>query len=98
MAYTFIAAQGGKIGESLIEEDLIENAKEILEIANSLNKEIILPDDIKASTDFDQNDLIKTFDSNKIENGWMGLDIGQKLLRNLIKQFYQVKQFFGMAL
>ena len=71
MAYTFIAAQGGKIGDSLIEEDLIENAKEILEIANSLNKEIILPDDIKASTDFDQNDLIKTFDSNKIENGWM---------------------------
>ena len=74
MAYTFIAAQGGKIGESLIEDDLIENAKEILEIANTLNKEIILPDDIKASTDFDQNDLIKTFDSNKIENGWMGLD------------------------
>ena len=81
----------------MIEEDLIENAKEILEIANTLNKEIILPDDIKASTDFDQNDLIKTFDSNKIER-MDGLDIGQKLLRNLIKQFYQVKQFFGMAL
>ena len=85
MAYTFIAAQGGKIGESLIEEDLIENAKEILEIANNLNKEIILPDDIKASTDFDQNDLIKTFDSNKIENGWMGLDIGT----NTIEKFNQ---------
>ena len=40
MAYTFIAAQGGKIGESLIEEDLIENAKEILEIANSLKKKL----------------------------------------------------------
>ena len=78
MAYTFIAAQGGKIGESLIEDDLVENAKEILEIANTLNKEIILPDDIKASTDFNQNDLIKTFDSNKIENGWIGLDIGKK--------------------
>ena len=94
MAYTFIAAQGGKIGESLIEEDLIENAKEILEIANSLNKEIILPDDIKASTDFDQNDLIKTFDSNKIENGWMGLDIGTKTIEKFNQVILSSKTIF----
>ena len=94
MAYTFIAAQGGKIGESLIEEDLIENAKEILEIANSLNKEIILPDDIKASTDFDQNDLIKTFDSNKIENGWMGLDIGTKTIEKFNQAILSSKTIF----
>ena len=94
MAYTFIAAQGGKIGESLIEEDLIENAKEILEIANSLNKEIILPDDIKASTDFDQNDLIKTFDSNKIEKGWMGLDIGTKTIEKFNQAILSSKTIF----
>ena len=94
MAYTFIAAQGGKIGESLIEEDLIENAKEILEIANNLNKEIILPDDIKASTDFDQNDLIKTFDSNKIENGWMGLDIGTKTIEKFNQAILSSKTIF----
>ena len=94
MAYTFIAAQGGKIGESLIEEDLIENAKEILEIANSLNKEIILPDDIKASTDFDQNDLIKTFDSNKIENGWIGLDIGTKTIEKFNQAILSSKTIF----
>ena len=94
MAYTFIAAQGGKIGDSLIEEELIENAKEILEIANSLNKEIILPDDIKASTDFDQNDLIKTFDSNKIENGWMGLDIGPKTIEKFNQAILSSKTIF----
>ena len=94
MAYTFIAAQGGKIGESLIEEDLIENAKEILEIANNLNKEIILPDDIKASTDFDQNHLIKTFDSNKIENGWMGLDIGTKTIEKFNQAILSSKTIF----
>ena len=94
MAYTFIAAKGGKIGESLIEEHLIENAKEILEIANSLNKEIILPDDIKASTDFDQNDLIKTFDSNKIENGWMGLDIGTKTIEKFNQAILSSKTIF----
>ena len=94
MAYTFIAAQGGKIGESLIEGDLIENAKEILEIANSLSKEIILPDDVKASTDFDQNDLIKTFDSNKIENGWMGLDIGTKTIEKFNQAILSSKTIF----
>ena len=94
MAYTFIAALGGKIGDSLIEEDLIENAKEILKIANNLNKEIILPDDIKASTDFDQNDLIKTFDSNKIENGWMGLDIGAKTIEKFNQVILSSKTIF----
>ena len=94
MAYTFIAAHGGKIGESLIEEDLIENAKEILEIANRLNKEIILPDDVKASTDFDHNDLIKIFDSSKIENGWMGLDIGPKTIEKFNQAILSSKTIF----
>ena len=94
MAYTFIAAQGGKIGESLIEEDLIENAKEIIEIANNLNKEIILPDDIKASTDFNQNDLIKIFDSNKIGSGWMGLDIGPKTIEKFNQAILSSKTIF----
>ena len=94
MAYTFIAAQGGEIGESLIEEDLIENANEILEIAKRLNKEIILPDDIKASTDFDQNDLIKIFDSDKIESGWMGLDIGPRTIDKFNKAILSSKTIF----
>jgi len=94
MAYTFIAAQGGEIGESLIEEDLIENANEILEIAKRLNKEIILPDDIKASTDFDQNDLIKIFDSDKIQSGWMGLDIGPKTIDKFNKAILSSKTIF----
>jgi len=94
MAYTFIAAQGGEIGESLIEEDLIENANEILEIAKRLNKEIILPDDIKASTDFDQNDLIKIFDSHKIQSGWMGLDIGPKTIDKFNKAILSSKTIF----
>ena len=94
MAYTFIAAQGGKIGESLIEDDLIENAKEILESANTLKKEIILQDDIKASTDFNQNDLIKIFDSNKIGSGWMGLDIGPKTIEKFNQVILSSKTIF----
>ena len=78
MAYTFIKAKGGKIGNSLFEDELITSAKEILKIAEESGKEIVLPDDSIASTDFDKNDQIKTFKSGEIEDGWMGLDIGSR--------------------
>ena len=76
MAYTFIKAKGGNIGNSLFEEELLTNAKEILKIAKQSGKEIVLPDDTIASTNFDNNDHIKTFKSGEIDDGWMGLDIG----------------------
>jgi len=78
MAYTFIKAKGGQIGNSLVEDELITNAQEILRLAHKLDKKIILPVDTKASKDFDNNDQISTFNSEEIEYGWMGLDIGEK--------------------
>jgi len=78
MAYTFIKAKGGNIGNSLFEDELITSAKEILKMAEESGKEIVLPDDSIASTDFDKNDQIKTFKSGEIEDGWMGLDIGSR--------------------
>ena len=78
MAYTFIKAKGGQIGNSLVEDELITNAQEILRLAHKLDKKIILPLDTKASKDFDNNDQISTFKSEEIQDGWMGLDIGEK--------------------
>ena len=78
MAYTFIKAKGGQIGNSLVENELITNAREILGLAQKLDKQIILPVDSKASKDFDNNNQISTFNSKEIEGGWMGLDIGTK--------------------
>ena len=78
MAYTFIKAKGGQIGNSLVEDELITNAQEILRLAQKLDKKIILPVDTKASKDFDNNDQISIFNSEEIEDGWMGLDIGVK--------------------
>ena len=78
MAYTFIKAKGGQIGNSLVEDELITNAQEILRLAQKLDKKIILPVDTKASKDFDNNDQISIFNSEEIEDGWMGLDIGEK--------------------
>ena len=86
MAYTFIKAKGGKIGNSLVEDELISNAKEILSLADKLEKQIILPVDTKASKDFEKNDQIKTFNSNEIEDDWMGLDIGKKSIEKFSQE------------
>ena len=94
MAYTFIKAKGGKIGNSLVEDELIINAKEILSLADKLEKQIILPVDTKASKDFENNDQIKTFDSNKIEDDWMGLDIGKKSIEKFSKEIFLSNTIF----
>ena len=86
MAYTFIKAKGGQIGNSLVEDELITNAQEILRLAHKLDKKIILPVDTKASKDFDNNDQISTFNSEEIEDGWMGLDIGEKSMEIFHKE------------
>tara|TARA_B100000575_G_scaffold282459_1_gene274162 strand:+ start:6079 stop:7266 length:1188 start_codon:yes stop_codon:yes gene_type:complete len=78
MAYTFIKALGGNIGNSLIEDDLIDSAKEIIKLTKEHGKKIILPIDTCASKDFKYNKQVKIFDSMKINDDWIGLDIGPK--------------------
>ena len=94
MAYTFIKAKGGKTGNSLVEDELISNAKEILSLADKLEKQIILPVDTKASKDFEKNDQIKTFNSNEIEEDWMGLDIGKKSIEKFSKEILSSNTIF----
>ncbi len=94
MAYTFIKAKGGKIGNSLVEDELIINAKEILSLADKLEKQIILPTDTKASKDFENNDQIKTFNSNEIEDDWMGLDIGKKSIEKFSQEIFLSNTIF----
>lgn len=78
MAYTFIKAQGGKIGNSLVEDDKQELALEILEKAKKLGTEIHLPVDVIIANDFSENATRDTAAINAIPDGWMGLDIGEK--------------------
>ena len=94
MAYTFIKAKGGKIGNSLVEDELIKNAKEILSLADKLEKQIILPSDTKASKDFENNDQIKTFNSNEIEDDWIGLDIGKKSIEKFSQEIFLSNTIF----
>ena len=77
MAYTFIKAQGGKIGNSLCEEDRIETAKELLKKAEEKGICIHLPSDSVIADKFDANANVSAAPSNNIPDGWLGLDIGE---------------------
>lgn len=88
MAYTFIKQQGGNIGNSIVELDFLETAKDILEKAKQNNVKVYLPKDILAADAFDNNANTKIVSSNEIPEGWQGLDIGNET----IKEFSAVIQ------
>lgn len=76
MAYTFFAAQGGKIGKSLVETDKQELALSLLEKAKAKHVKILLPQDSITADAFDNSANIQISPSNQIEQEYMGLDIG----------------------
>jgi phosphoglycerate kinase len=76
MAFTFIKAQGGSIGNSLVEEDRLQNALNILEEAKKRGVNIYIPVDAVCADKFDNAANKTTGDVKAIGEGWMGLDIG----------------------
>lgn len=76
MAYTFYKAQGGKIGNSLCEDDRIDTAIELLKKAKEKNVCIHLPSDSVIADKFDAEAKVSGSLSSNIPDGWMGLDIG----------------------
>lgn len=78
MAYTFFKAKGYKIGDSLCEDDKIELAKELMQKAEQKNVKLLLPVDNVLGKEFKSDTEIMTTDSDKIPDGWQGLDIGEK--------------------
>lgn len=91
MAYTFIAAKGGKIGMSRFEEDKLEIAKLILEEAERRNVKILLPVDTVVSKEFIPNAVAKTVDSFNIPDGYQGMDIGKRTIKAFIKEIKKAK-------
>lgn len=78
MAYTFIKAQGGNIGNSLVEADKLDLAKELIAKCEANNVKLYLPEDSIAADKFAADADTQEVDSNDIPDGWMGLDIGPK--------------------
>ena len=81
MAYTFIKAKGGRIGASLCEEDKLELAVQLMKKAREKNVKFLLPADSVIGDEFKEGCKVRTADSDKIPDGWMGMDIGEKAVR-----------------
>ena len=88
MAYTFVRAQGGSIGDSICEKDFFEYSIQLLEKAKQRNISIHLPEDVTIADSFNNNANRKVSKINEIPDGWQGLDIGPKsieMLKPIIK-------------
>ncbi len=81
MAFTFLKAQGIDIGNSLMEEDLIDEANLVMQKARELGVKLYLPVDVVAAQSCSQDSVMKFVPTQEIPKGWMGLDIGPATTR-----------------
>lgn len=81
MAFTFLKSLGENIGNSLLEEELIDDAREILKKGKELGVKIYLPVDVVAAQSFSAESAVKYVTVQEIPSGWMGLDIGPASVR-----------------
>ena len=91
MTFTFIKAQGGKIGESICEDDKLDLALEILEKAKAKNVQVHIPVDVIAANDFSNNAQTQVVNVNEIPDGWQGLDAGPESLERFKKVILESK-------
>ena len=76
MCYTFLAAKGYGVGNSLLEEDQIDTVKGLIDDAASRGVDLVLPVDVVIGREFKEDTEYKVVPADSIEDGWMGLDIG----------------------
>lgn len=76
MVFTFLKAKDLSVGTSLVEDDYVETAKEVLAKAEKLGKKILLPSDIVVADKFAADAETKIVATDAIPDGWMGLDNG----------------------
>lgn len=88
MAYTFMKAQGEEVGNSLLEEDYLDYAKDMIKKAEEKGVQLLLPVDTVVAKEFSNDTEFKTVKRGEIEAGWQGLDIGEetrKLFADAVK-------------
>ncbi len=91
MAYTFLKAQGYEIGQSLLEEDKMDLALELVEKAKDKNVKLLLPVDIVIAREFKNDTEIKVVDIDSIPEDMMGLDIGPETLKLFTEEINKAK-------
>ena len=91
MCFTFLAAQGYEVGGSLLQEDMIDTCKDLLE---RFGDSIVLPDDVVVAERFDKDAESRTVELDSIPAGWMGLDIGEKSVEKFSQILDDAKTVF----
>lgn len=91
MTYTFVKAKGGKVGDSICEDDKMDLAMEILRKAEEKGVTVHIPVDVIAADDFANNANTQITGSDEIPDGWQGLDAGPRTLENFKEVILQCK-------
>lgn len=94
MAYTFLKAQGIAVGKSLIEDEMLDTAKSVLQKAQQSGVKIHLPVDHIATQQFAADAESKVINNAAIEDGWMGMDIGPASIANFQNAIKGAKTVF----
>ena len=88
MSYTFQKAKGGNVGQSLVEDDYLDYANDMIKKAADKGVKMLIPVDTVTADAFSNDANVKVVDAGQIDDGWMGLDIGPKtreLFANAVK-------------
>ena len=91
MIFTFYKAHGWNIGKSLLEEDRIEMAKDILKASQSTKTDFVLPSDVLIADEFAAGANTKTVGVHEIPDGWLGVDIGKATIDQFKKILSEAK-------
>lgn len=94
MTYTFLKAQGYEIGKSICEDDQLDYARDMIKLAKANNVNFLLPIDIIAAPEFDENSEKRAVSIESIPAGWMGLDIGNKSIEMFSKEIQGASTIF----
>ncbi len=76
VAFTFLRAEGKDVGNSIVDDDLLDTIKELIRAAEEMEVKIVLPRDVVIAKELSETAEIKTVSADEIPDGWMGLDIG----------------------
>merc|ERR1711998_696861 len=91
MVFTFLKAQGLPTGSSLVEDDYVDTAKKVLEVASSKGCKIILPSDVVLADKFAPDAETKVTSASEIPDGWMGLDNGPEATKEIQTELSECK-------
>ena len=94
MANTFLVAQGYGVGKSLLEKDLVDEAKSILEVASASGVDFLLPTDVVVAKEVTRGAEHKIVNVNKIPNSWSVVDIGPSSTETFIKALEPARTIF----